>query len=717
MTVDLQYAWDTARIIHRDIKPTNILVDEDGTVKVGDLGLVKLVDDKGFATLANGGMCSPHYCSPEQAEGKADLDCRCDIYSLGATLYHLVTGIAPFQDAGGSGPLVKHVTCHLEDPRRLAPRLSVHVVQLLRKMMAKDRAERQPSWDQVLADLARVRSGRPLAHPLPSHAASTVVFDGATPRRTGTTTPSPAGRTRKRSAASQSPRTRRQQPLHGGNRHPVRRAPVAAILTTAIVAAIVLGVVVRGVVVSHRRDAALRLRTEQIAAQLNQVKRYRETSPDDYAGALRMLEKTAGEARGTRLAKDTKDWIVLVQRKRDEALQKTTGTIRTKVEALQRGDHPEAALEYCQDYDGAFREETAAIRSELAASVRRQMAESRVREDVPVASATPAAEEAPATSAAVAPGTVPSELTAAREIYEKAAAAIHARVERSLAELRDQYTETLPQLRARAQTEGNLQSLMQLTEEEKRFRSSPVWEASVISSLPALRALQRKCQDREAELIAKRDDQVRVLTGQYESRLPGLQKELTRDSRIEDALAVKTVWEKMKRERLEQERLEKALASIDAEVEVQEPSPSEEEPAEPVRLDALDALIVGEHAKIERKGDGIPNIGMWTDVNDRVTWTTEALVAGDYRVELVLSCQASAAGSEYIVDVGDQHVRGTVPSTGTWRDFATVSPGRVTVRGAEPINVCVRAITKPGLGVMNLRTIIFTPEPGSPATE
>lgn len=93
----LRYAWEREGLIHCDIKPDNVMVDGDGTVKVADLGLARTMRAIGKAEVADEILGTPAYISPEQAMGLVDLDCRADIYSLGAMLYHLLTGRFMFQ--------------------------------------------------------------------------------------------------------------------------------------------------------------------------------------------------------------------------------------------------------------------------------------------------------------------------------------------------------------------------------------------------------------------------------------------------------------------------------------------------------------------------------------------------------------------------------------------------------------------------------------------
>jgi WD40 repeat protein/predicted Ser/Thr protein kinase len=153
-------------VIHRDIKPDNILIDTKGVVKLTDLGLAKQVDGATRLTQTGMAMGTPHYVSPEQARGDRSLDIRTDIYSLGATLYDLLTGNTPFD---GSNPLVimnKHLTDHAPWPQDVNPELSDDCCLLIEKMMARHPANRHQDPGELLGDLELVLEGRPPAAPL-----------------------------------------------------------------------------------------------------------------------------------------------------------------------------------------------------------------------------------------------------------------------------------------------------------------------------------------------------------------------------------------------------------------------------------------------------------------------------------------------------------------------------------------------------------------------
>lgn len=155
----LQYAWDRAAIIHCDIKPDNLLIDRDGTLKIADLGLARILSRReGQAERFVIG--TPNYVSPEQARGEPDLDFRTDIYSLGATLYHMLTGIMPFAGAQGSAAMDMHLSEFLADPSSVNPAVSKQAAALIEKMMVRDRTRRYATWDDVLIDIEGVLHGQ-----------------------------------------------------------------------------------------------------------------------------------------------------------------------------------------------------------------------------------------------------------------------------------------------------------------------------------------------------------------------------------------------------------------------------------------------------------------------------------------------------------------------------------------------------------------------------
>ena len=155
----LAYAWDKYEMLHRDIKPANIMLAENGAAKLTDMGLSKCLHDQAGLTVSGTLLGTPNYMSPEQGDCSVDIDFRSDIYSLGLTLYHMVTGKVPFEDSSMLGVLRKQATESLPDPRESNPDVTEGCVQLLETMLAKAPGKRHSCWEALVADVDRVLKG------------------------------------------------------------------------------------------------------------------------------------------------------------------------------------------------------------------------------------------------------------------------------------------------------------------------------------------------------------------------------------------------------------------------------------------------------------------------------------------------------------------------------------------------------------------------------
>jgi len=156
----LDYAHTAAHVIHRDIKPENVLVTAAGVPKLTDLGLAREVT-RGDQSLTKTGvaMGTPNYISPEQVRGETDLDGRTDVYSLGATLYHLLTGQPPYTGGTSAEVMAKHLSDPVPDARAVNPRVSAAAAAIVRKAMMKDRRQRYPSARDMANDIERALGG------------------------------------------------------------------------------------------------------------------------------------------------------------------------------------------------------------------------------------------------------------------------------------------------------------------------------------------------------------------------------------------------------------------------------------------------------------------------------------------------------------------------------------------------------------------------------
>lgn len=155
----MYYAWSEHRLTHRDIKPSNIMVDDKFNIYLMDLGLSKLVDSANDdLTLTGAFLGTPHYMSPEQARSSEDLDQRSDIYSLGATLYKMLTGHYVFEsDNDNLTDLLTKLA--LDDHKAasdLEPDLSGHIDTLIDGMLQKSMNIRYQSWTSLIKDIQLV---------------------------------------------------------------------------------------------------------------------------------------------------------------------------------------------------------------------------------------------------------------------------------------------------------------------------------------------------------------------------------------------------------------------------------------------------------------------------------------------------------------------------------------------------------------------------------
>ena len=180
ITQALCHAHD-ANLVHRDIKPDNIFLTTDGGAKLGDLGLARFTDDaETRLTLPGTILGSVYYISPEQARGDRKIDIRSDIYSLGASLYHMATGQVPFEGTTLVSILSKHQNEKLPWPAEIKPELSDNLCRLVASMMAKDPADRYQTPAELLADVDRVLKGKPPARALPAAESTSIRLAGTT---------------------------------------------------------------------------------------------------------------------------------------------------------------------------------------------------------------------------------------------------------------------------------------------------------------------------------------------------------------------------------------------------------------------------------------------------------------------------------------------------------------------------------------------------------
>ena len=366
----LDYAWEKHHILHRDIKPANVMLDEDGEPRLTDMGLSKSTDDVGGMTMSGTVMGTPNYMSPEQAEGKSEMDFRSDIYSLGATLYHMLAGKMPFEGTSVMDTLRKQISESLPDPRESNPDVSEACVSLLEIMLAKSPDGRHPSWNALIADINAVLGGHPLSQAAP---AASILLRADAARK---------GHGDRKIVVGQSTIAKLHNVSHQAAEH---KSPKSK---ASLVAAAVVGVfvVVAGIVVlvgakSGKKSAAPPAVSSEVEiAQREQAAEDAARRQEAEAAAKKRKAKeetarllAAEEAAKKRKAQETA---------RKEGISRVLVELKSKAETLGTQGKVDEAKALLKNYSGLYAAETAAERAKLVKTHEEAAATAAVSERV-----------------------------------------------------------------------------------------------------------------------------------------------------------------------------------------------------------------------------------------------------------------------------------------------------------------------------------------------
>lgn len=364
----LDYAWTKESIIHCDIKPDNIIIDSDGTVKVADLGLARTITAMSSRQDDEYVMGTPAYMAPEQARGDASLDCRADIYSLGAMLYHLVTGKILFEGHPDDKIMEMQTSdAAVDDPLELNPKLTKPLCWLIEKMLAKDREGRPVDWAAVRADISRVKKGRMPAGPILPENSSTV------------------GRSKRRTVQEHS-----AHPTKITRRSEKNYTPFAVILVILLVLSVVIAIVVKnstkpatpsavtypGKRVQSIQPGEQAPKPEVKPAGISPIEKnamdmfefagkWVSENRGAYAEAISRFEKVAVETRGTKYSMMAEDEVRKLISARDAEHAGVIAKLKAEVRALVEKKDFDKACEIIEGYSGRLAKETTLKRARM----------------------------------------------------------------------------------------------------------------------------------------------------------------------------------------------------------------------------------------------------------------------------------------------------------------------------------------------------------------
>mgnify|MGYP006283659489 FL=1 len=367
----LEYAYKKG-IVHRDIKPDNILVTPDHIAKVCDMGLAKSMGSESEMTMTGMMVGTPHYVAPEQARGE-EVDARSDIYSLGATLYYAVTGRTPFSGSSAAVVLTKHLTDELQSPRRLNPKLSKHCCLLIEKMMAREPGDRYQSPTELIADMELVIDGNAPKKALPHRGKSAVKVT--------------AGKKQSEKSETSSRLKKAETPSKTDFWKWIAAAAVIT-LSAGIVLFALFGR--EDTVAPDKKDTVQKIqkksggntvpsqKMDKLEETFAYIEKWTEDHPEEYDSAMEKYSLLSNRCRGTVLEIKCRDAVSRIRQTKQAAVKKLVNGIQEEARKLaEAGNYNGAIAVYKREPENFKREVSAWAKKKIRRI--RQHAEKKIR--------------------------------------------------------------------------------------------------------------------------------------------------------------------------------------------------------------------------------------------------------------------------------------------------------------------------------------------------
>ena len=386
----LAYAWERQRLVHCDIKPDNIMIDADGSVKVTDFGLSKSMFTLQARTMSEQESFvfgTPAYIAPEQAMGSESIFIQADMYALGATLYHMCTGRRLFHDLEPMAMMEAQVKQQDADPYDLNAQLSPCFCDFIERLLSKDPAGRYDSWNDVIAEIDALRQN----HPLQFGALDLAAFRSTIRRspmreaaRAKLPAEAPAGKAAPQGATAQTPRGAapvRIQATMPAPAAPSTRpgTPPAPRLAAALASrtarrlgfAAALLVAAAGAVLAIRcqQRACHRREANGAEAERIEIENHLRIKPADYTAAIARYHAVLDRLQGSGhepLKKQIAARCEELRQSRQQHVESVLKALRDDVRLYVEDRQFAKAAEIVMAYDGPLAEETKKDRAELA---------------------------------------------------------------------------------------------------------------------------------------------------------------------------------------------------------------------------------------------------------------------------------------------------------------------------------------------------------------